>query len=317
MSSSLFPWEFQQAYPNLLKKNEPGLYVFSCYDPYLERLFLSSIPASFLEGESWKVLSGPELTVNWLDNNLATLDFFSTAQSYKVLMSEQMSAPVKEYLATKDIDWGERYFLLTFGKDDKYIDKLKKKAKILKVKEPRFWEMGKLMKFLCEQTSVPLSYQIQNYLLEVVPNEPGPLLMALKKLALLAGDLRSLTPKKVDEILGHERMDQFELARLWGEKKHKDLYKALLQHIHDRDGLMSFFRFLQGHIIKVCDPSYMQGKAKPSKYDRQIEVYARQWSQAQLRDELRFFGECEILAKSKSTDLTQQLRLKLFESYSS
>lgn len=318
MSSSSFPWEFHQAYPNLLKKDQTGLYAFSCYDPYLERIFLNTIPGNFLEGEAWKVLSGPELTVQWLEDNLATLDFFSVSQSYKVLMSEQMSGPVKDFLLNEDIDWGERYFLLTFGKEDKFFSNLekKKKATVLKVKEPRFWEMGKLMKFLCEQTSVPLSYQIQNYILEVVPNEPGPLLVALKKLALLGGNLRSLTPQKVDELLGHERVNQFELARLWGEKRHTDFYKSLLELSHDYDGLMSFFRFLQGHILKVVDPSYMKSKAKPSKYDRQIESCARMWSAAQLRDELRFFGECEILAKSKSRDLINQLRLRLLESYS-
>lgn len=315
MYSSLFPWELIQAYPNLLTKGKPGPYAFSCYDPYLEKIFLSSIPKTFLEGESWKVLAGPEITVNWLEDNLKTLDFFTNSQSYKVLLSEQMSPKVKEFLLTEDIDWGDRYFLLTFQKEDKFFEKLKKKVPTLKVKEPRFWEMGKLLKFLCEQTGVGLSYDIQNYLLEVIPNEPGDLIIALKKLALLGRNPKDLKLVDIKDMLSKERIDQFELARLWGEKKNQRLYELLIELSHDVDGMMSFFRFIQGHIIKLSDTSYMQGKSKPSKYDRQVEATSRLWSQADLRDELRFFGECEILAKSRSSNLIQQLRLKKISCY--
>jgi hypothetical protein len=316
MFSSLFPWELIQAHPNLLTKGAPGPYAFSCYDPYLEKIFLSTIPKSFLEEESWKVLAGPEVTVSWLEDNLATLDFFSNSQSYKVLLSEQMSPKVKEFLLNENIDWGDRYFLLTFQKEDKFFEKLKKKVTTLKVKEPRFWEMGKLLKFLCEQTGVSLSYEVQNYLLEAIPNEPGEFIIALKKLALLGRNPRDLKLVDVKEMLSQERINQFELARLWGEKKNQDFYKLLVELSHDIDGIMLFFRFMQGHIIKMSDTSYMRGKSKPSKYDRQIEATSALWTHADLRDELRFFGECEILAKSRSSKLVQQLRLKKVSCYS-
>ena len=316
MFSSLFPWELIQAHPNLLTKGAPGPYAFSCYDPYLEKIFLSTIPKSFLEEENWKVLAGPEVTVGWLEDNLATLDFFSNSQSYKVLLSEQMSPKVKEFLLNENIDWGDRYFLLTFQKEDKFFEKLKKKVTTLKVKEPRFWETGKLLKFLCEQTGVSLSYEVQNYLLEAIPNEPGEFIVALKKLALLGRNPRDLKLVDVKEMLSQERINQFELARLWGEKKNQDFYKLLVELSHDIDGIMLFFRFMQGHIIKMCDTSYMRGKSKPSKYDRQIEATSALWTHADLRDELRFFGECEILAKSRSSKLVQQLRLKKVSCYS-
>lgn len=316
-SNSLLPWEFVQAYPFLVNKERPGLYGFSCYDPFLEKIFLSTIPTSILEGGSWKVLAGPEVTVSWLEDNLTTLDFFSTAQSYKILLSEDIPAKAKDFLLNEDIDWDKRYFLLTFGKEDKFFDALKKKkeATILKVKEPPFWDMPKLVKFLCEHTGVNLSFRLQNYLLEIVPNEPGPLIVALKKLTLLGGGPQSLTPEKVLEILGQERLNKFELARLWSEKKHSDFYKSLLALVHDTNSLREFFAFLQGHILKMVDTSYIQDKARPSKYDRQIESSSRMWSQADLRDELKFFGHCEILTKTRSADLTNTLRLKLIESY--
>lgn len=315
--NSLFPWEFSQAFPFLINKDKPGLYVFSCYDPFLEKIFLNSIPKSALEGDGWKVLAGSEVGISWLEDNLSALDFFSSSQSFKVLLSEDIPAKAKEFILKADVDWSERYFLLTFSKEDKFFDALKKKkeATVLKVKEPPFWDMPKLVKFLCEQTGVNLSYKLQNYLLEIVPNEPGALIVALKKLMLLGGPPQSLTPDKVLEILGQERLNKFELARLWSEKQHRDFYKTLLELIHDFNGLREFFSFLQGHIVKMVDPSYIDDKARPSKYDRQIESSCRMWSKAELRDEMRFFGECEILAKSRSRDLQQALRLKLIESY--
>jgi len=317
MFSSFFPWEFKNNYPNLLQEGSYGLYAFSCYDPFLEKIFLNSVPNHFLEGSKWSVLNPQDITVEWLENNINTLDFFSAGQSYKVLMSEHLSAPVQEFLLEENIDWGNRYFLLSFQKENKFYDKLKKKeqAHCLKIKTPNFWDFDKLMKFICDQMSLPLSYSAQSYLIENVPSEASEYIHILKKLALLGKPIQKLTIEDIQKELANEKFDTFLFAKLWASKKHKNFFQKLLPFVNDHGEMIKFFSFMQSHILKMADTSYMAAKARPSKYDKEIDLHSKIWSGAELRDEMKFFGKCEILAKQRSSELIQTLRLRLVDSY--
>lgn len=317
MFSSFFPWEFINNFPHLLEEKKKGLYAFSCYDPYLEKIFLNTIPNSFLEEEKWRVLSGEEVTVSWIENNIATQDFFSNDQSIKVLIAQNLPTETQEYILKGDIDWGNKYFFLLFSKENKFFEKLKKKndVHVLKIKEPRFWEMGNLLKFLCDQTGIRVSYDVQNLILETITNQPKEFILALKDLALLGGDLSKLSREDAKRIISKNKIDQFELAKLWGQKKKKSFYEQLLALEGDYDNLGQIFRFMQSHAAKLVDPSYAQEKAKLSQYDKQIQSHARLWTSGELRDELRFFGECEIDTKSKSPMLVHKLRSRLIDSY--
>jgi hypothetical protein len=317
MFSSFFPWELKTNFPNLLEEGAHGLYAFSCYDPFLEKIFLNSIPKHFLSGSSWTVLNPQDLSTNWVDENLLTLDFFSSEQSYKVILAENLDASVVEQLQDEKIDWQGRYFILSYQKENKSFEALKKNDSVhtIKVKEPRFWENGKLLKFLCEQTGVYISYDVQNYIVESVVNEPGEFLHVLKKIALLGADPKSLSVEAVKKHISVGKLDQFELARLLGEKKHRDFFTRLLVLSEDYTGMMLFFRFIQGHILKLIDPSFVASKSRASKYDKQIEGHSRLWKEAELKDELRFFSKLEILAKSKSKDLGLEIKLRIVSAY--
>ena len=317
MFSSFFPWEFKNNYPHLLQEGKHGLYAFSCYDPFLEKIFLNSVPSHYLDGGKWSVLNPQDITVAWLEDNLKTLDFFSSGQSYKVLMSEHLSAPVQEFLLEEDVDWGSRYFLLSFQKENKFFDKLKKKEEVqsYKIKTPNFWDYDKLMKFICEQMSLPLSYKAQTYLVENIPSEASEYIHVLKKLALLGKPMGQIDIEDIKAEWEKDKFDTFGLAKLWGSKKFQSFYKKLIPFVNDHIEMIKFFNFMQSHILKMSDTSYMAAKARPSKYDKEIELHSRMWSGAELRDELKFFGNCEILAKQKSAELGHQLKLRLIDSY--
>lgn len=317
MFSSFFPWEFINNFPHLVKEGDFGLYSFSCFDPYIEKIFLSTVPSSYLNNEGWKVLSGEDFTAQWIENNLATLDFFSNEQSIKVLNAQNISADAQELLLQNDIEWGSRYCLLIFGKENKFYEKLKKKkvGHTMKIKEPRFWEMQKLLKFLCDQTGIRVHYDIQNFILESVPNQPKDFILALKNLALQGGDPTRLNIEQARKIISHTRLDQFDLARKWGEKKFKSFYEEVLNLQGDFDSMIQFFRFMQTHVTKMVDPSYVREKAKLSQYDKQIQAHSKIWTVGELRDELRFFGECEIEAKCRSVMLVHKIRTRLIQSF--
>ncbi len=317
MFSSFFPWEFKNNFPHLLQEGKFGLYALSCYDPFLEKIYQNSVPGHYLEGGKWSVLNPQDITVSWLENNINTLDFFSAGQSYKVLMSELLSPSVQEFLLEENIDWGNRYFLLSFQKENKFYEKLKKKKEVhtYKIKTPNFWEYDKLMKFICEQMSIPLTFAVQSYLVEHTTPEPSEYIHILKKLTLLGKPLVNITIDDVKAEMELDKFDNFALANLWASKKHKSFFKKLLPFINNQSEMIKFFGFMQSHILKMVDTSYMIEKPKLSKYDKEIELHARLWSKAELRDELKFFGNCEILAKQKSSELTLELRNRLIASY--
>ena len=317
MFSSFLPWELKTNFPHLLEEGAFGLHAMSCYDPYLEKLFLNSVPKHFLADGAWSVLDPQDIGSSWVEENLLTQDFFSSHQSYKIILAEDLSSSVVEQLQNPKIDWDGRFFLLCFQKENKAYEQLKKNSEVhtIKVKEPRFWESGKLLKFLCEQTGVFIPYDVQNYIVDSVVNEPGMFLHVLKKLALLGSDPKSLKVSDVKEHINVGKIDQFELARLFGEKKNREFFLKLLEVSEDFIGMLVFFKFLQGHIIKLLDTSYIAQKARPSKYDKQIEGHARLWKEAELKDELRFFSQLEILAKSKSQKLRDKIKTRVVSTY--
>ena len=316
-SQSFFPWDFVRAQRDVVNPSNKGLFGYHFFDPFVEKIILSKMPKTLFEGDHLHILSGSEITVEWLEENIKGLDLFSTNSSYLVLQADQMSKKVKDFILEEMEDWGERYFILVFHGDLKYMEKLAKKNKgeFYKIEAPRFWEAQKLLQFLCEQTHIQLSYDIQSYIVEAIPNQAGDFIGALKTIALHFPKGQKMELKKVKEILHTQRLDQFVMASNFCERKWQKFYPSLIDGEFDFDTLRTFFAFMQGHLHKVADTSYTQGKSRLSKYDNQILAHAKMWKAGDLREEMRFFGELEILAKQKSHTLQTKLKERLISTY--
>ena len=94
----------------------------------------------------------------------------------------------------------------------------------------------------------------------------------------------------------------------YGNKKFKPFFESVSQAPLNFESFRSLCSFMQTHLIKLADPSYIKGKAKPSQYDKKILSESKLWKSAELRRSLRFFGELEILAKSKNREVFDRLR---------
>lgn len=311
------PWDIMGKHAYLLEESTKGLYAFQCYDPYIEKIFLNKIPSHFYGASGRLVMEGAHVTLDWFKENIESLDFFLNDQSYLIMQGELIPSDTLEYIANSDIDWGDRYFIILFHSEVKVFAKLKKKknATFIKVESARFWEGQKLLQFLCDQIGLSLPYNIQNYIVEAIPNEPGILIQSLKKINQYLKDGGRLDLRDIQKLISVEKIDQFEMARLYGEKRWELVFEKLLIHGHDFDGLRQIFTFLQGHLIKIADPSYIRKKTRASKYDKNIESQSALWKTQEVRTELSFLASCEILAKSKSNTLVDKLRLRLLKSY--
>lgn len=309
-------WDILSKRPTVLSENEKGLWVLSVYDSYIERILMGKVPKEYFDGEGLKVINGRDLTVRWLEDNIKTMDFFSTNTSYIVLLASEMNKSVSDYLINEDIDWGERFFILSLGSESALTKKLEKKnCHGVVIEPPKFWEGQKLLQFLCSEMKVSLPYDVQAHIADSVPNEPGPFIQCLKSIKLLhaGGGQPSLT--QVKNIIDKGKIDQFKIANLYGEKRWNDLFQEILDHISDFDGLVSLFRFLQGHFIKLADISYMNKKSRLTKYDKSVKAQSGLWTAEEISEELAFISCCETWSKTKSAQLVNEVRLRLVKSY--
>lgn len=157
MYSNFYFWDFVKNVKSVVDDKITGFYVLMCYDVFIEKILLSKIDKSKTK---FTIFSGIELTVDWLENNVNTMDFFSENDSYIVILADQMNKKVKEFIAEGKLDLFSRYFLLCFNSDTKYFDSLKKnlEGQYYKVDPLRFWEGQKLLQFLANEMNIRLNY---------------------------------------------------------------------------------------------------------------------------------------------------------------
>ncbi len=315
MSSKWRPWEFLKHHPTVINKDERQLTVVYCTDPFVERILRNKIDFEKWEGQPALVMSGSDLSVDWIEENLQTLSLFGGDQPICVLQGTAFSAPVKRHLIENSISDGSRHLVFFLNKDKKFFNEWQKKAKeavFLEVEEPKFWEFGKLLTYFADEMSMRLPMDVHNYLSEAVPHKSGDMINTLKTLRLSFGT----GPYKLEDIksvIPATRLDQFRLASLLGQKRMVDFYKELEKLILDQDEQIGFYNFLQGHLLKLMDPSYIEKKARPSKYDKEIDSHSKLWKRDELQRAIRNFSKLEIEAKKKNPFIKEKIRELLLQ----
>ena len=155
--------------------------------------------------------------------------------------------------------------------------------------------------------SMRLPRDVHNYLSEAVPHKSGEMINTLKTIRLSFGN----GPYKVQDIksiIPSTRLDQFRLASLIGNKQLVEFYRELEKLNLDQDEQIGFYKFLQGHLLKLMDTAYIAKKARPSKYDKEIQAHSVLWSRSELQVAIRNFSKIEIEAKKKNPYIKEKLR---------
>lgn len=311
MHSKLMPWDFYKVHPQILSADFQGAATFYGLDPYIEVLYLKRLRQMFKDNQrELNILMGSELSVDWVEENLVQVGLFSGAQSYLVLCAEEMSSAVVKKLSSAECQLDQRALVLCSTKDKQMLENLGKKlkAQMFRIEAPPFWENHKFLDYLCDELSYPLPHKIQAYLLEALEPSAGALLSALQLLKLHRPEGgESLRLEFVKELVPSDFLERFRLASLYGQKK-PQFFMELLNKDLDFSQLQEFFAFMQGHLLKMLDPSYALKKQRPSKYDRELIAQAKSWRADQLKRSIHYFAECELLCKSKDEALNDKLR---------
>tara|TARA_Y100000780_G_scaffold232594_1_gene268672 strand:+ start:339853 stop:340803 length:951 start_codon:yes stop_codon:yes gene_type:complete len=309
-------WDFFKANPRSIDPDKKGLYAVHCFDPIVMKLFKDQIPSSDLEGGKLNILTAKDLTSDWMEQNLQTLGLFGNSESYLVHFAQDLSKDAQEKLLSEDLLLDDRYVILSFERETDFYKELVKKDEVfgIDIQAAMFWENRELLEFFSARTGVYLDYSAAQKLQESVEATCSNYLNILEQLKINFEN-ESITVDKLDEVLSKEKLDQFMLAELFATKKFTVFYKQLLSVSTANESLQRFFAFMQKHMGKICDSSYLDSKKKLSKYDRQILSCSKIWKKDDAMRSIDYFKELEVEAKLKKPLLTQRLRRDYFRTF--
>jgi DNA polymerase III delta subunit len=317
MLSKWTPWELVNSRPSILNADEQGLCALSFADPFVENLVLARIPKEISADSEFHIVNGKEVDQAWLENNFQTLSLFGGKDSYLVIEAQDLPSSAKEYLLDESFKVEDQRLILSFKKDTKFFNKLAKKADgfFFQVQEPKFWESDKLLGFLADEMGVRLAYPVKNYLKESLEGTSLDFHNALSLIKLHHPESSEVQLDQVRRLVRGRKLDHFALATSFGQKRQIDFYKKILSIELDFEALMHLFRFMQSHLFRLLDPSYMESKAKMSKYDKEILAHSKLWEKSELLEAMNLFGELEVDAKSKSANLKNRIRQTYLSHY--
>lgn len=300
-------WDFFSNVRRDLLETHEGLLALSTFDPVSLKLAKDFLLRG-AGGKSVLYKMAPEVTRGWVEEEFQTLSLFGTQDAFFIHQAQDIAADALELLLSQDVTG--RFVVLSFESENAAWKKILKEGKLttLQVEAPKFWEPQKLLDFVASYLRLPLSWEAKGWILESLENNLGTFYNALGLVKLNHPEAREVGLKEVQELLLVEKLDQFALASLFCRKKRLEFFLKV-QHLHgDFDKLRGLFMFMQSHLIKVLDPSYLSQKPRLTSYDKDIQSTARLWKPQELLAAIEAFNRWEILSKRKESLLWTELK---------
>lgn len=306
----LSKWQIWDFFTNVKRdflENHEGLLALSTFDP----VALKMAKDYLLRGANGKTVlykMAPEVTKNWIEEEFQTLSLFGTLDCFFIHQAQDLHADLIEILLNLDITG--RFVILSFESEATGWKKIQKEGKVtsLQLEPPKFWEPNRLLDFVCNYLKLPLSYESKGWILDSLENNLGTFYNAMALLKINHPDTKEISLKEVQELLLVERLDQFALASLFCRRKRLEFFHKVIQLQGDFEKMRSLFNFMQSHLIKVMDPSYLNQKPRPSSYDKDIQSTAKLWKSQELLAAAQEFNHWEVLSKKKDTHLWTELK---------
>lgn len=300
-------WDFFSSYNRDTLKSFEGILALNTFDP----ICLKMVKDYLTRGMDDKILHykmGSELTKPWVEEEFQTLSLFGNTESFFIHQAHDLSADMIEVLSKSDITG--RFVLLSFENELTAWKKLVKDGKIatLVIEPPRFWELNKLLDFVCNYLRLPLSYEAKSWMLDALENNLGTFYNACCLIRLNHPDTKEVSLSDVKELLTLEKLDQFQMASLVARKKHKEFFEKLVALEGDFEKMRTFFNFMQSHLIKMADTSYLAQKPRLTQYDKDLQSSSKLWKGPELMEQVERFNRWELLCKKKDSHLWHEIK---------
>lgn len=304
-------WDFSKSREFAFNEDSPSVIAFSSFDPIAFKFVKEKINYNLFSESKLHVISGREVTLSWIEDNYKSLGLFGNNESFLIQHAEEIPAECRdEFFNLDNFILENRFLILNFNKEEKLFKKFLKMDMVEthQIQAPAFWENNNLLSYLCDEMKVLLGYEAKSLILERVPSTILDYHNILSQICINFPGKLNISASDILSLLGDSKIDNFEFATLFGNKKINVFYKKIIDLQCDHNELRGIFYFLQSHLIKVYDPSYLEEKNKHSKYDKQILQQTNLWKKSDLKRAINYFGELEILAKKKDSFLHSKLR---------
>lgn len=300
-------WDFFNSYNRDTLRSFEGILALNTFDP----ICLKLVKDYLTRGMTDKIIHykmASEVTKAWIEEEFQTLSLFGNSESFFIHQAHDLPADILELLSSLEVSG--RFILLSFENELTAWKKLVKDGKMgtLVIESPRFWELNKLLDFVCAHLRLPLSYDAKTWILDALDNNLGTFYNACCLIKLNHPEAREVNLADVKELLTLEKLDQFQLASLVARRKHKEFYEKLVSLHGDFEKMRGFFNFMQSHLIKMVDPSYLGKKPRLTQYDKDIQSTSKLWKASELIEEIDKYNRWELLCKKKDSHLWHEIK---------
>lgn len=292
-----------------LDLSKSGLLPFVVSDPYLERILKDKIPRN---NNEMRIFIGNEINQNFIDENFLNLSLFSESSHYLILNAELISNDILQKMFKELSEYQDSNIFLFFSKTPKAIADILKKSEIncWEIEEFKFWDAPKLLQFLAKELKIKLDPTSTKFLLENVEHSVEAFYTSLNIIKL--NFETEIDLNKLKGLINKDRYDFFELLDVYHENRRK-FYYSLDKKLIDFEWMREFSVSMQAHLFKLLNPAEISKKEKLSKYDTNIIRWSELESRLEMKSELMFFHEVEMLAKSNDLGIKEKIRIKMLK----
>jgi|GEM_PF-4985062 len=304
MRSNFYIQDFFQAVPSDYFHGKEGIFIVDTFDPISYKLVKNHLCQNIVFHHK----NFDEVTKDWIESEFQNLGFFNQNDHFFIHQADRIKIDLLRLIVQLQITG--RVIVLSFDGSLDLIKKLEKDSQLtsLIIDPPRFWETQKLLEFCFQHFRLSLTHEAKEWMMNFIPADFFSYYNSCAILDLNFQHEKKIERLDVETVLKKEKFDQFELAQLFCRKKMKDFTARLLEVETSFEHYRSLFNFMQSHLIKVKDPSYLKSKPKLSQYDKDIQQFHQVWRQDELLKWIEFFNNLEILAKKKDTSLHQKVQ---------
>lgn len=300
-------WDFFSSYDRSILETFEGCLALNSFDPVSQRM----VKDFLIKGAGDRTVHhrmAQDVSKNWIEEEFQTLSLFGNSDCFLIQQAQDLSADLIETISGLDLEG--RFVLLSFETEGPSWKKVVKEGKMttLQIEAPRFWEQAKLLDFTCAHLRLPLGYEAKAWLLESMENNFSTFYNSCYLIKLNYLDAKEVGLTQVRELLVSERLDQFALALLFSRKKTVPFFEKLVALEGDFEKMRGFFNFMQGHLIKLADVSYMSEKPRLTQYDKDLQSSSKLWNGQDLMDEIGRFNRWELMCKKKDGLLWHEIR---------
>jgi len=300
-------WDFFSSFQRNYLATFNGVLAINTFDP----LCLKMMKDFLIKGSEGRTIHhkiAGEVSRNWIEEEFQTLSLFGGADCFVIHQAQDLKADIIDLLAKLELP--DRFIILSYEADSVGWKKLVKDGTIgtLVIEPPRFWEINKLLDFVANYLRLPLAYDTKAWILDALENNLGVFYNTCTVLKLNFPEAKEISVADVKSLFTLDKLDQFAMASLFTRKKFTDFYDRLVQLEGDFDKMRGFFNFMQGHLVKLADTSYLAQKPRLTQYDKDLQSTAKLWKFEEITNEIQRFNQWEIQSKRKDNFLWNELR---------